>query len=209
MASTTPGAEIRFTTDGSDPLVTSQLYTQPVEVAQSLTLKALALAPNYDPSYIATAIYTIDPASQAAAPTITPNGGTFCQPVVVTLETYAGIPLVIDQTGTVLTARACMVGIVPSAPTNATYTLEVAPVSFLPGPGNVTSGTPVSFGTITNGATFRYRTDGIDPTCTTGEVFDPSGSGLSLTQDTTFRVIACKPGYGSSAVAVGSYVIAE
>lgn len=78
----------------------------------------------------------------------------------------------------------------------------------MPGsPGEVTSGTPVSFSSVTVGATLRYRTDGVDPTCSTGEVFDPMGAPLSLTHDITYRVIACRAGYDSSGVALGSYVI--
>ena len=39
------------------------------------------------------------------------------------------------------------------------------------------------------------------------EAVDPSGPALLLTQDTTYRVIGCKPGYDDSAVAIGSYVV--
>jgi len=321
ISSTTPGAEIRYTTDGNDPTIASPVYTQPIDVAQSLVLKAIATAPNYEPSQISTASYTIDLGSKAATPTISPNGGTFCAPYTVTLatsepngvvryttdgtaptasstlytaplffntstsifastfapgkaasdiamawftlhigcsqvepviitpgsqtsyndvsvtltcitpgaaicytldgaiptcagngacqsgNTYAGTPVLVDQTGITLTARGCMSGIDPSALSNAIYSLEVGPVSFDPAPGTVASGTALAFSTVTSDAMIRYRTDGVDPTCDVGELFDAFGPPLVLTQDTDYRVIACKPGYASTAVALGSYTV--
>ncbi|MFQ7503363.1 MAG: chitobiase/beta-hexosaminidase C-terminal domain-containing protein [Alistipes finegoldii] len=40
LATTTSGAEIRYTLDGSEPTETSALYAAPVPVDRSLTLKA-------------------------------------------------------------------------------------------------------------------------------------------------------------------------
>lgn len=54
----TPGADIRYTTNGSDPTATSTLYGGPVAISASTTLKAKAFATGMDPSYTATAIYT-------------------------------------------------------------------------------------------------------------------------------------------------------
>jgi hypothetical protein len=53
----TPGAAIYYTTDGSDPTEMSQLYTAPVTISQTTTLKARAFLEDYNPSYIATAQY--------------------------------------------------------------------------------------------------------------------------------------------------------
>jgi len=95
----------------------------------------------------------------------------------------------------------------PSVVSQATYTLEVGPVSFDPVPGTAIAGTLVSLSTVTVGATIRYRTDGADPTCGTGELYDASGPGVALTQDTEFRAVGCRAGYDSSAVAVGDYQV--
>jgi hypothetical protein len=59
IASTTPGAAIHYTTDGSDPTAASTTYTAPVSVATTTTLKAIATATGYTASAIGTATYTI------------------------------------------------------------------------------------------------------------------------------------------------------
>ncbi|MDD4177847.1 MAG: lamin tail domain-containing protein [Bacteroidales bacterium] len=53
----TPGAAIYYTTDGSDPTEQSQLYTLPLSITQTTTLKARAFLEGYNPSYITTAQY--------------------------------------------------------------------------------------------------------------------------------------------------------
>ena len=42
ISCTTPGAEIRYTTDGSDPTTSSMLYTEPIRVSSSTVIKATA-----------------------------------------------------------------------------------------------------------------------------------------------------------------------
>ncbi len=46
----TQNARIRYTLDGSDPSANSLLYTDPVSIDRTATLKARAFAPNLDPS---------------------------------------------------------------------------------------------------------------------------------------------------------------
>ena len=50
LATTTSGAEIRYTLDGSEPTETSALYAAPVPVDRSLTLKAKGFKPGAAPS---------------------------------------------------------------------------------------------------------------------------------------------------------------
>ena len=59
ISTTTSGATIYYTTDGSDPTnIPSLLYSTPISVSSTTTIKAKAYAGGYDPSSIATAIYT-------------------------------------------------------------------------------------------------------------------------------------------------------
>ena len=58
ISCTTEGATIYYTTDGSDPDETDTEYTAPIYISQTTTLKAIAYAEGYDPSPIATAVYT-------------------------------------------------------------------------------------------------------------------------------------------------------
>ena len=59
ISTTTPNATIYYTIDGTDPTLSSSVYSTPIEVATSLTLKAMAVADNYSNSAIAEATYTI------------------------------------------------------------------------------------------------------------------------------------------------------
>lgn len=56
----TPGATIRYTTDGSDPTESSTVYAGPVSVSGSgtKTIKARAFSDGLEPSAIATAVYS-------------------------------------------------------------------------------------------------------------------------------------------------------
>lgn len=64
ISSDSAGASIRYSTDGADPTCASGLpYGGPVSVANTMTLKAIACAPGMSPSEIASAGYTIEPAS--------------------------------------------------------------------------------------------------------------------------------------------------
>lgn len=57
LASTTPNANIRYTLDGSEPDANSTLYTAPLPIEQSTTLRARAFASGYLPSSVATQTY--------------------------------------------------------------------------------------------------------------------------------------------------------
>ncbi len=71
LADSTAGAVMYYTTDGTTPTTSSTVYSSPVSVAASETIKAIALAPNAQPSATAAAAYVI----QTAGSTINfPNG---------------------------------------------------------------------------------------------------------------------------------------
>lgn len=59
MSSTTAGSQIYFTTDGTDPNATSQLFSTAINVATTTTIKAVAIKDG-KLSSIATALYTIN-----------------------------------------------------------------------------------------------------------------------------------------------------
>ena len=73
VTSDTPGATIRYTTDGSEPTEThGQLYGGPIDVTTTTTLRAAAFLPGYQPSNVDTQTYLFP--GHVAAQTTTPAG---------------------------------------------------------------------------------------------------------------------------------------
>ena len=60
----TSGATIRYTVDGSTPNSGSTLYTGPITVSETTTLKAIAYNTNGQASFVTTATYTIEQPAQ-------------------------------------------------------------------------------------------------------------------------------------------------
>ena len=59
ISTTTPGAAIHYTTNGTDPTPSSTTYTAAIPVSATTTIKAIATAPGYTQSTVASATYTI------------------------------------------------------------------------------------------------------------------------------------------------------
>jgi hypothetical protein len=57
LESPTPGATIRYTTDGSTPTEASTLYTAPLQISATTPLRAQAFFPNWEPSPVITHTY--------------------------------------------------------------------------------------------------------------------------------------------------------
>lgn len=105
----TPDAIIYYTSDGSDPDNTSTEYTVPVNVSTTTTLKAIAYADGFDPSAIATAIYTFPPVTEVADIATLRTGltdGTFYrltgEAVLTYQSTERNVKYIQDATGAIL-----------------------------------------------------------------------------------------------------------
>lgn len=146
----TSGAEIRYTTDGSEPVSSSPLYSLPLTVSTTTTVKAKAFKNGMNSSATATAAYRIDNGQTVvAAPVFTPAGGNYtnAQSVTITCATSGAeiryttdgsepssssplysLPLTVNAT-TTIKAKAFKSSMVNSATVTQTYTISPAQVT--------------------------------------------------------------------------------
>jgi hypothetical protein len=89
ISTTTTGAAIRYTTDGSTPSETAgTLYSAPIAVGSAMTIKAIAYATGMTDSAVATVPYTISvPKIAAAAPAFSPGSGAYTSAQSVAVAT--------------------------------------------------------------------------------------------------------------------------
>ncbi len=226
ITTSTAGASIRYTTDGTTPSDTvGTLYAGPVHVATSLTLRAVAFRAGYTTSPVTSGLYEIGPV--AAAPAFTPTPGAYPAPQDVVISTgTAGASIRYTTDGTTPTATAGTLytgpvhiadsltlravafgfGIRTSAVTSGSYTigLHVAAPSFEPPPGTYASAQDVVVATPTAGASIRYTTDGTTPTETAGTLYTAP---VHIAGSLTLKAVAFRTGWTTSAVTSGDYKI--
>lgn len=149
LADTTPGASIYYTTDGSTPTAASDLYSGPITVSSSQTIKAVAIATGYSASVVASSTYTVNlPA--ASAPVFNVPGGTYTSSQTVTITDSTPNAMIYYTTdGSAPTASstvyshaitvsasqtieaiAVAVGYSASAASSAAYTINLPPPTF-------------------------------------------------------------------------------
>jgi hypothetical protein len=223
ISDATSGAPIYYTTNGSTPTTASSVYSGPITLTQTTTLKAMAATSGMANSAVASGSYTIQ--QPVATPAFSPAGGTYTSSVTVTISdatsgatvyyttngstpttassVYSG-PIAITQT-TTLKAMAAASGMANSAVASATYTLQTATPTFDPPGGTYVLNLTVSISDATPGATIYYTTDGSTPT-TSSPVYTGSILNLPLSV-TTIKAIAVAPGRSQSTVASATYTI--
>jgi hypothetical protein len=85
ITDSTPNAQIFYTTDGTIPSTASNLYTAPLTISSTQTVKAIATGPSLIASTAASETYTL--VNQVPTPTFNPEPGDFTSPVSVTIST--------------------------------------------------------------------------------------------------------------------------
>jgi hypothetical protein len=147
ISTTTSGAVIRYTTDGTDPGFQSPIYAGALTVGRTTVVKARAFAADMTWSAVAGGLYLVDTGT-VDPPRFSPGGGQYTarQSVTVTSETSGGVihyrldggdpdeldPVVtsgstvlVDQNAH-LTARAYKTGVATSAVAAADYRITGA-----------------------------------------------------------------------------------
>lgn len=221
----TPGATIYYTTDGSTPSASSTQYTGPISVGSSETLKAIAIAPNFPDSNIASVTYVVN-LTAVAAPMFTPVAGTYVGPQqVVISDAVNGATIHYTTDGSTPTASspvysapvtvaanetikafATASGYSDSTVASASYVITLpttATPTFTPSPGTYTAIQTVSIADTTSGATIYYTTDGSTPTTGSSVYSTP----LTVGANETIKAIAVATGYLNSAVSTAAYTI--
>jgi len=88
ISTTTSGATIRYTTDGSAPSGTvGTVYSGPISVNATMTIKAVAYQTGLTTSPVSTGAYTISASGAVAAPTFSPTPGEYATAQSVTIST--------------------------------------------------------------------------------------------------------------------------
>ena len=166
ISSATSGASIRYTTDGSTPTATTgTVYSTPITLSSTTTLKAIAYKSGMTDSSVTTGAYTIN--TTVAAPGFSPAAGTYTSAQTVTISSAtSGASIRYTTDGSTPTATT---GTVYSAPITISSTTTLKAIAYKSGMTNssVTSGTytitpPTGIGQITR------------------EVWDNIGSGTAV-----------------------------
>ena len=84
LTSASSGASIRFTTDGTEPTSGSTLYSGPIPITGTTTIKARSFHSGMTDSDVVTGVFTM----QVTYPYLSPPGGTFTSPTSVVIYNY-------------------------------------------------------------------------------------------------------------------------
>ena len=223
ISTVTIGATIRYTLEGSNPTDTSPLYSSPITVDQSLTLKAKATRTGWTDSDIASATYTM----KVGVLTLTPVPGSYSGVQTVTVTTVTpnvtvrystdgyelttASPTLSGNTITmnhsvILKIQGFRTGWTDSDVTRGNYYINlgtVATPTLSPTAATYTTVKLVSISTTTSGATIRYTVDGTEPTFAS----KPYAGPIAASNTTEIRAKAFKAEMTMSATATGLYVI--
>ncbi len=222
LSSSTSGATIYYTTNGTTPTTSSTKYSSAISVSATETIEAIAVASGYNNSAATSATYTITPA--AATPAFSVAAGTYSTTQSVTLsDTTSGATIYYTTNGATPTtsstkyssaisvsatetieALAVASGYSNSAVASAKYTISTATPTFSLAAGSYTGAQLVTISDATSGATIYYTTTGTAPTTASTKY----SSAISVSASETIEAIAVVTGgTGSSATATAKYTI--
>ena len=220
LTTTTTGATIRYTTDGSKPGETNgSVYSAPLSISVNTTLKAIAYAAGMSDSPVGQQVYDI----RCAAPTFSVSGSTQQSVTISSMTAGATIrytldgsipsetdrtlysnPVLLTPAGT-LKAIAYLSGMTDSLVTQQSYIVGVCATPVFNLASSVYNApVTVNITTTTTGATIRYTTDGSTPGEINGTIY--SGA-LTISTNTTLKAIAYAAGMEDSGIAQRPYSI--
>ena len=223
LSTTTPGATVRYTTDGSTPTAASPAYASPIPISTYTVLKAIGFKTGWNDSTQSAPAFSFNYGT-LAAPTVTPTAGPYTTSVAVTMSSpqsgatiryttngttpiasstaYTG-PVTLTAT-TTIKAKVFHPDYVTSAETSRAYELVTAAPTFSLAPGSYAAGTAVTVSTATPGATINYTLDGAEPLVTHPTI--ATGASLVI-GNFTLKAKAWASGQTSSPTASATYTV--
>lgn len=223
LATATPAAQVRYTTDGSVPTSSSTLYTTAIAIPATTTIKAVAFKELMAYSAVFTATYTVE---LVATPTVNPVAGAVLANSTVALASatagsaiyytvngdiptvsstlYSG-PITILTT-TTIKAIATKAGMTNSLVLTAPFTIaQVAtPVSDVSA-GAITTSTNITLTSTTALSAIYYTLDGSTPAIGKTQYVAP----FTITEGATLKVIAIKANMTDSGISQYVYTIVQ
>lgn len=237
ISTSTAGATIFYTTDGTNPTTSSVVYSAPIAVAQTTTIRAFATAPGFKDSPVSSATYTINiPPGTTAPVQFNPAAGTHPNTVNVGLSSTTENATICYTTDN--SAPGCTNGVCSG--TSATYN-AANPVVV------ATAGTTIralackvgNTNSAETSATYQFQAAAATTDVAPGEVpynqpvvissitngatihyttdgstpncFTPTTianpTQVNITQNVTYRTIVCKAGYQASTVGVHAFTV--
>jgi N-acetylneuraminic acid mutarotase len=222
ISDATSGATIYYTTNGTTPTTSSTVYSGPITVAASETVKAIAVKANWINSLVASATYS---GLQAPTPTFTPAGGCSGPPLTMTISDAApgatiyyttdgttpttssnlySVPITVAASETVK-AIATATGYSTSSVGSATYIINgpVATPTFSPAGGVYHTAQTVTISDATSGSAIYYTTNNTTPTNSSTNYSTP----ITVATTETMQAIAEEACWTNSAVKPAAYLI--
>ncbi|MCL2230409.1 MAG: chitobiase/beta-hexosaminidase C-terminal domain-containing protein [Treponema sp.] len=227
LTTTTSGATIYYTVNGSTPTTDSNEYYASIQITHTATLKAIAVKSGMNNSDVLSEHYIITPPGQVVQPMASPEGGNFTTTQNVTLISLTegaaiyytldesepttasneyGEPIEIKHTST-LKAIAVKSGMNNSDVLTEHYIItppgQVVQPMASPEGGNYTTTQTVTLSTITQGAAIYYTLDESEPTILSEQYTSP----ITIEHTTTIKAIAVKTEMDDSDIMTEEYVI--
>ncbi len=236
ITSSTSGAAVHYTIDGSVPTSSSPVVDGPIDISghlTTITITAFAAREGMTPSAIVTGTFAIN-YDATNPPTFSPDAGTYTSDQTVTISapdqgatiyyTTDGStpdsgnpahlytePIPVSGHGTSVEIRAIAVapGKTTSSVASGTWTIaypQAAAPVFDHAPGTYNSDLSVSITSSTEGAAVHYTIDGSVPTSSSPVVEGPIDISGHLTT-ITITAFAAKEGMTPSAIVTGTFAI--
>jgi alpha-tubulin suppressor-like RCC1 family protein len=223
MSTTSPGATLRYTTDGvNTPTESSTAYTAALNVATSTTFKIRGFKTGWTTSDEKQTVITMR-FGTLADPSATPGTGSYVDSVTPALSAMSGARIRYTLDGTTpdesdpdhvvtpvpaiqitdtLKAKAFHNDYYPSGVTTWIYTVSAAAPVFNPTAGTYVAGQQVTVTAPSSGSTIHYTLHGAEPT--EGDPTIASGASL-VVGNYTLKAKAWKTGASASATASAAY----